>query len=97
VGEPGDLLGVLLDADLELHETEVALDIGDSMVLYTDGVTERRDGRRMFGQYGLRKTMANSAGADAETLASALEHAAESFVATELRDDLAILVIRRVG
>jgi len=65
-------------------------------VLYTDGVTERRDGRRMFGQYGLRKTLTASAGADADSLASAVEHAAESFVRTELRDDLAILVVRRV-
>ena len=96
VGEPGDLLGVLDDSGLELHETEVVLDVGDAMVLYTDGVTERRDGRRMFGQYGLRKTLANSAGADADALASAVEHAAETFVNTELRDDLAILVIRRV-
>ena len=96
VGEPGDLLGVLDDDTLVLHETEVALGVGDAMVLYTDGVTERRDGRRMFGQYGLRKTLAHTVGADADSLASALEHAAESFVRTELRDDLAILVIRRV-
>jgi serine phosphatase RsbU (regulator of sigma subunit)/anti-sigma regulatory factor (Ser/Thr protein kinase) len=97
VGEPGDLLGVLDNDGLELHETEVALDVGDAMVLYTDGVTERRDGRRMFGQYGLRKTLANSVGAGADSLASAVEHAAESFVRTELRDDLAILVVRRVS
>ena len=96
VGEPGDLLGVLDDDGLDLHETEVVLDVGDAMVLYTDGVTERRDGRRMFGQYGLRKTLTASAGADADSLASAVEHAAESFVRTELRDDLAILVVRRV-
>jgi serine phosphatase RsbU (regulator of sigma subunit)/anti-sigma regulatory factor (Ser/Thr protein kinase) len=97
VGEPGDLLGVLDDSGLELHETEVSLDVGDAMVLYTDGVTERRDGRRMFGQYGLRKTLTKSAGSDADELASAVERAAESFVATELRDDLAILVIRRTS
>jgi serine phosphatase RsbU (regulator of sigma subunit) len=96
VGAAGDLLGVLGESELELHETEVDLDPGDALVLYTDGVTERRDGRRMFGQYGLRKALAGSAGATAEALASALEHAAESFVDTELRDDLAILVIRRV-
>jgi serine phosphatase RsbU (regulator of sigma subunit)/anti-sigma regulatory factor (Ser/Thr protein kinase) len=97
VGEPGDLLGVLDDSGLELRETEFTLDVGDAMVLYTDGVTERRDGRRMFGQYGLRKTLAASVGQDAESLAAAVEHAAESFVRTELRDDLAILVIRRTS
>jgi len=97
VGVPGDLLGVLGDDELELHETEVVLRRGDALVLYTDGLTERRDGRRMFGQYGLRKTLSTAAGQDAEGLASALEHAAESFVDTELRDDLAVLVMRRVG
>lgn len=96
VGTPGDLLGVLEDEELELHESTIELGVGDALVLYTDGVTERRDGRRMFGQYGLRKTLANARRHDAETLASALESAAESFVDTELRDDLAILVIRRV-
>ena len=96
VGAPGDLLGVLDENELELHETEVSLEVGDSLVLYTDGVTERRDGRRMFGQYGLRKTLSHFVGTTAEAMANALEHAAESFVDTELRDDLAILVIRRV-
>jgi serine phosphatase RsbU (regulator of sigma subunit) len=97
VGQPGDLIGVLDDDNLDLHETEVEIGVGDALVLYTDGVTERRDGRRMFGQYGLRKTLTQVTGADANALASAVEHAAESFVDTELRDDLAILVVRRVS
>jgi phosphoserine phosphatase RsbU/P len=82
---------------LDLHETDVEIGVGDALVLYTDGVTERRDGRRMFGQYGLRKALTIASGADANALASAVEHAAESFVDTELRDDLAILVVRRVS
>lgn len=96
VGTPGDLLGVLDDETLELHETEVALEAGDALVLYTDGVTERRDGVRMFGQYGLRRTLTSASGTSAEELANALENAAESFVDNELRDDLAIVVVRRV-
>src|SRR5439155_15604170 len=43
VGIPGDLLGVLDDDELSLSETEVNLAVGDSLVLYTDGITERRD------------------------------------------------------
>ena len=97
VGIPGDLLGVLDDDELELHEIELELAVGDALVLYTDGVTERRDARRMFGQYGLRRTLTGATGASAEELASAIEHAAESFVDAELRDDLAILVLRRVS
>ena len=97
VGMPGDLLGVLEDDELELHEIEIELAVGDALVLYTDGVTERRDARRMFGQYGLRRTLTSATGASAEELAHAIEHAAESFVDAELRDDLAILVLRRVS
>lgn len=95
-GVPGDLLGVLPAESLDLAEVEVRLDPGDALVLYTDGVTERRDGRRMFGQYGLRQALSRCAGADADTLVRELEQAAQSFVDAELRDDLAILVVQRV-
>jgi serine phosphatase RsbU (regulator of sigma subunit) len=95
VGEPGDLLGVLGDTALQLSETTVPLAPGDSLVLYTDGVTERRDGRRMFGQSGLRQVLSTSAGLRAESIVERTEDAARSFVDTELRDDLAILVVRR--
>lgn len=94
-GTGGDLLGVLPDDSLVLSESEIKLGPGDALVLYTDGVTERRDGRRMFGQYGLRKTLERCVGSDADGLAHAVELAAQSFVDTDLRDDLAILVIRR--
>jgi phosphoserine phosphatase RsbU/P len=97
VGVPGDLLGVLDDEDLTLSEVDVVLNPGDALVLYTDGITERRSGTRMFGQHGLLQILQRSVGADADRLAAAVEHAAESFVETELRDDLAILVIRHAG
>jgi hypothetical protein len=50
----------------------------------------------MFGQHGLRTALATAAGLDADAVAQRLEAAAESFGDTELRDDLAILVIRRL-
>ena len=97
VGQPGDLLGVMADDELTLSEVDVALEPGDALVLYTDGITERRSGTRMFGQHGLLQVLERSAGASADRLADAVEHAAESFVDSELRDDLAILVIRHAG
>lgn len=97
VGTPGDLLGILADDDLGLVGVEVTMRPGESLVFYTDGVTERRDERRMFGQYGVRHTLRSVATADAQVIADTLEEAARSFVATELRDDLAILVAKCLG
>lgn len=94
VGTPGDLLGVLA-GEIEVTEVSVRLEPGDALVLYTDGVTERHDGERMFGQRGVRETLEQADGGDAAELAESLENAARSFVDVELRDDLAILVLRR--
>src|SRR3954452_10589786 len=95
VGEPGDLLGVLPDSELDLTECALTLPPGDALVLYTDGATERRAARRMFGQTGLQQVLSASAGQDADSIAGRAEKAARSFVDTELRDDLALLVVRR--
>jgi len=94
VGTPGDLLGVLPDDEMALAEIEVSLEPGESLVFYTDGVTERRDETKMFGQYGVRDSLERVGGADAQVIADTLDEAARSFVDTELRDDVAILVVR---
>jgi len=94
VGTPGDLLGVLLDDEMSLAEIDIELAPGDSMVFYTDGVTERRDETRMFGQYGVRQALELVGDADAQAIADALDHATRTFVSSELRDDVAILVVR---
>ena len=95
VGTPGDLVGVLGEDEMSLAEVDVILAPGESLVFYTDGVTERRDEGRMFGQYGVRQTLSQVATASAQAMADTLEQAARSFVDAELRDDLAILVVRR--
>ena len=94
VGTPGDLLGVLPDDEMSLAEVDVSLGPGDSLVFYTDGVTERRDETKMFGQYGVRKSLEFVGGEDAQVIADTLDDAARSFVSSELRDDVAILVVR---
>jgi serine phosphatase RsbU (regulator of sigma subunit) len=97
VGTPGELLGVIETDDLALPEAEIVLSSGESLVFYTDGVTERRDETRMFGQGGVLAQLRQRPGASAETLAGGLEAAAQSFVASELRDDVAILGVRNSG
>jgi phosphoserine phosphatase RsbU/P len=96
VGTHGDLLGVL-PGDIELTEVTTTLGPQDSLVLYTDGITERRDGAKMFGQEGLRRALQGLAGGNAVTLAEGVQVAAQSFVEAEIRDDLALLVARRTA
>jgi len=94
VGETGTLLGVL--EDIGLSEVQVRLGAGDALVFYTDGVTERRDGGRMFGDH-LRRVLRESAGLSATAIAGRVQAAARDFAADAPRDDLAILVVRRVS
>jgi phosphoserine phosphatase RsbU/P len=96
VGAHGDLLGVL-PGEIHLTEVVTTLEPHDSLVLYTDGIIERRDATRMFGQEGLRSALQRLAGASAASLAAGVHAAAQSFVDAELRDDLAMLVARHTA
>ncbi|MCB0971659.1 MAG: SpoIIE family protein phosphatase [Acidimicrobiales bacterium] len=87
----GTLLGVV--DDLELVDRDVLLGPGDALVLYTDGLTEARQGDEYFGEARLLATCAELAGATADELAGGLEARVASF-RRSARDDTAILVVR---
>jgi serine phosphatase RsbU (regulator of sigma subunit)/anti-sigma regulatory factor (Ser/Thr protein kinase) len=91
VGLPGCLLGVIGDATFADHV--LALAPGDALVCYTDGVTERRNGRAFFGEARLAAAL-RGASADADALAGLVENAVAAFAADEPSDDLAVLVLR---
>ena len=95
VGSAGSLLGVF--DELELPDDTVHLSAGEALVFYTDGVTERRDGDRMFGDERLLEVCAAAAGATAGDLAGAVERAVRDFSRQGSRDDLAVLVVRASG
>ncbi len=92
VGTGGTALG-LLDA-IASPTAEIALDPGDCLVFYTDGVTERRRGRELFGTGRLRDAAAPLAGYSADVVAARLRATAINFSMEEPRDDIAILVLR---
>ena len=98
VGGTGMLLGVL--ADVELCDDTVELALGDSLVFYTDGLTERRPARAggdMFGEANLLESLRGCAGRTASEIAGALEAAAHRFDGgADARDDLAVLVVRAI-
>ncbi|MFY1697219.1 MULTISPECIES: SpoIIE family protein phosphatase [unclassified Solwaraspora] len=92
VGAGGTALG-LLDR-ITAPSVELSLAAGDSLVFYTDGITERRDGRELFGTERLRRAAAPLAGFSAEVVAARLRTATLDFSAEAPRDDIAILVVR---
>lgn len=92
VGTSGTLLGIVPDPTLA--DVHVELEPGDALVLYTDGVTERHADDRFFEEEGLAKVLSRCSGFTAATLAERIETAARGFVEDELRDDLAVLVVR---
>jgi PAS domain-containing protein len=92
VGAPGGLLGVF--DSLGFAERAVDLAVGDSLVLYTDGVSEARRGGDELGEEGIRDRLRALAGAGAAGIARGLEEAAVRFSGGSPRDDLAIVVVR---
>ncbi|MBF9127647.1 SpoIIE family protein phosphatase [Plantactinospora sp. S1510] len=92
VGAGGTALG-LLDS-IASPVAEVHLDAGDALVFYTDGVTERRRGRELFGVERLRDAAAPLAGYSADVMAARLRNTAINFSVESPRDDIAILVLR---
>ena len=92
VGEGGTALGLL--ETISSPDVEVRLSPGDSLIFYTDGVTERRRGRELFGTGRLREAAAPLAGYPADVMAARLRSITINFSVEEPRDDIAILVLR---
>jgi serine phosphatase RsbU (regulator of sigma subunit) len=92
VGSGGTALGLL--ESVTCPEETVWLRPNDSLVFYTDGVTERRRGRELFGRQRLRDAAAPLAGYSADLIAARLRTATIGFSAEQPRDDIALLVVR---
>jgi serine phosphatase RsbU (regulator of sigma subunit) len=96
VGAPGTLLGVV--PDIELHESTLELHAGDTLVFYTDGVTEARiAGGAMFGVEGLASAVSACVGCDAAEVAERIESSLSNAQVGRPRDDIAIVVVQISG
>jgi len=91
-GRPGTLLGAF--AEPPLHEESIELHPGDAVVLYTDGVTEARNGSSVLGESGLRAALVRSTRGTADEMADAIQQAALDFQDGDARDDIAIVVVK---
>jgi sigma-B regulation protein RsbU (phosphoserine phosphatase) len=85
----GPLLGAL--ADVVFGEEMVTLIEGDMVLLYTDGVTEARNGNLFFGEERVREAVI--VGGTPRELVRRLLAAVKRFGRGELRDDVALLAI----
>ena len=91
LGEPGTLLGAV--ADPVLSSTEVKLQDGDKVVLYTDGVIEAHTPEGMLGTERLASVLAACAGLDTEQTADEIERTVHEASTAKPRDDIAIVVV----
>jgi PAS domain S-box-containing protein len=95
VGDPGTLLGVVPRP--ELRSTALELTSGDTLVFYTDGVTEARTRQGLFGNEGLRSTVSGCSGCDAAEVAERIESTLLNVQIERPRDDIAIVVVQIPG
>jgi hypothetical protein len=92
-GRPGLPLG-LGDLDGESQQVDsYALAVGDTLVLYTDGVTEARDGSGAF--YPLERRLEHWAGRDPDALLAAVRADLIRHSSARLADDVAMVVVHR--
>jgi serine phosphatase RsbU (regulator of sigma subunit) len=89
----GILLGVLPDHAFERRT--VRLGPGDLLLLYTDGLTEARDGREeMFGEERLAAALDEASGRPLREIPGALLAAVDQFTSAAAADDRTAVVLR---
>ncbi|HEY7074557.1 MAG TPA: SpoIIE family protein phosphatase [Solirubrobacteraceae bacterium] len=91
IGTAGTLVGAF--ADPRLTDTEVALEPGELMLLFTDGVTEAGPSGGRLGEDGLAALVAELPVDDPDRLVAEVEAAAVRAQPGEPRDDIALLAV----
>ncbi|TQM45361.1 SpoIIE family protein phosphatase [Pseudonocardia cypriaca] len=92
IGTFGTAVGLV--PTVRLTCTQHRVGPGDTLLVYTDGVTERRRGREQFGAERLLRVAARAAGRPAVQVVGAVREAVERFSAEPLDDDVALLAVR---
>jgi sigma-B regulation protein RsbU (phosphoserine phosphatase) len=92
IGRPGRLIGMAATANVS--ETVALLSPGDTMVLYTDGLSEGRQGPELFGDARIAEVLGACSGRSAQKTADALVAAVLAFQDGRARDDIAVVVVK---
>lgn len=94
LGGTGMLLGAF--ASIHIDECETTLNPGDSLVVYTDGITEARNETGFFDEAGLEAVLAASATASADHIAQAVWDAVNQFTGSMPQsDDMTLMIVQR--
>ena len=94
VEERGPILGLLDPPSWPV--TEVTIPEGGTLVIYTDGLVEARQGDVMFGSSRVIETLAASAHLPLEERMAYLTERARRYDEGNLRDDVSVLAVQRV-
>lgn len=78
------------------YSRELELDMGDMVVLYTDGLAEARRGDELFGEDRIAALLRRDPTVAPDVLCKSLLEAARNFAEGPVEDDVAILAVKRV-
>ncbi len=95
VGRIGTVLGVIDPVSVE--ESEIALQGGETLLLYTDGVIEAGRPDNLLGEDGLLELCAVAPGLPLVEFLKYIERAALTRAEDQLHDDIALLALRLAG
>lgn len=93
LGVTSPILGAFSTA--MFRDSEAWLDVDDSVFLYTDGLTECRGGEGFFGEERVFEALAAAESSEPYELLELVVQDALAFTDCSLRDDLAILAVKR--
>jgi serine phosphatase RsbU (regulator of sigma subunit) len=92
LGRPGTLIGLIDEPDVADRATDLAP--GDTLVLYTDGLTEARAPTQVWTPADLAAALTAARSSDPQAMLERLAAAATAGRAAPMRDDLALLALR---
>jgi serine phosphatase RsbU (regulator of sigma subunit) len=92
IGHYGTLLGVI--DPVKIEEIRVRMQDDETLLLYTDGVSEAGAPDRPLSERGLRALCAEAPGLTLAELLEGIEVAALARTEGKLRDDIALLALR---
>jgi hypothetical protein len=93
LGATATVLGLF--PDWECAVTEVQMERGDTLCMYTDGITEATDKNgQEFGEGGLLEVLHESRNLESASILQKVEHALRQFRSGEQEDDVTLVIAR---